>query len=162
MPWIVFRNLDDDDLDAIRLVLAGLAPVSHYISNALAPTHCPVCLQQHGLGDANRLVELTAKVKLDAAQLQALVGSYRARDDGAIQVISVVEGKLYEGGEKDDERVELFAQSPTSFKGSGLLLPVHFELDASGRAQRLVEDDLEPYVYDRVEAAATDTKRGKH
>jgi mono/diheme cytochrome c family protein len=159
MPWVVFRNLDDDDLDAIRLVLAGLPPVSHYISNALAPTHCPVCQQEHGLGDANRLVEPAAKVQLDATQLQALAGSYRAREDGAIQVIRVADGKLYEG-EKDDERVELVAQTPTSFKGSGLLLPVHFELDASGRAVRLVEDDLEPYVYDRVDTGGA--KQGKH
>ena len=153
MPWVVFRNLSDDDLDAIRLVLADLPPVSHYISNALAPTHCPVCLQEHGLGDTNHLVELTPKVKLDAAQLQALAGSYRAREDGTIQAIRVIDGKLYEAGDNDDERVELVAQTPTSFKGSGLLLPVHFELDASGRAVRLVEDDLEPYIYDRIEVA---------
>lgn len=158
MPWIVFRNLDDDDLDAIRLVLAGLQPVSHYISNALAPTHCPVCGQEHGLGDANRIVLPVAKVELTAAQLAALAGTYRAREDGALDVVRVADGKLWRGDGKESPAVELVAQSPTSFLGSGLLLPVRFELDAKGRAVRMVEDDVEPYVFDRVAAP----RPGKH
>lgn len=150
MPWIVFRNLDDDDLDAIRLTLAHLPPVSHYLSNALPPTHCPVCGQEHGLGDSNRIVLPVAKVELSSAQMQALAGTYRARDDGMLDVVQVVHGKLYRGS-KPDERIELVAQTASSFAGSGLLLPLHFEFDANGRVVRMVEDDLEPYVYDRVE-----------
>jgi mono/diheme cytochrome c family protein len=150
MPWVVFSHLDDDDLDAIRLVLAGLPPVSHYVNNTLPPTHCPVCLQEHGLGDGNRVVLPEAKATLSAAQMQALAGKYRAREDGAIDTVAVVDGKLYRG--EGDERVELVAQSATAFKGEGLLLPLHFELDAKGRAVRMVEDDVEPYIFDRVEA----------
>lgn len=151
MPWVVFAHLDDDDLDAIRLVLAQLPPVSHYVSNALPPTHCPVCLQEHGLGAGNHIVLPEAKATLTVAQMQALAGSYRAREDGAIDTVVFADGKLYRGDGAD--RVELVAQSPTAFKGSGLLLPLHFELDAQGRAMRMVEDDLEPYVFDRVEPA---------
>lgn len=161
MPWVVFRNLDDDDLDAIRLALAGLPPVSHYVSNALAPTHCEVCGQEHGLGDANRIVLPVAKAELTPVQMQALAGTYRAREDGALETISVVGGKLYRGA-TPEERIELVAQSTTAFTGSGMLLPIHFELDAAGRAARMVEDDLEPYVYDRIEAAPHENPKAKH
>jgi hypothetical protein len=44
----------------------------------------------------------------------------------------------------------MYAQTPTRFLVPGNVLPVYFELDAKGMAARMVEDDLEPFIYDRV------------
>ena len=47
MPWIMFRNLSDEDLRAIHAFLQSMQPVAHYINNYAAPTYCPVCGQVH-------------------------------------------------------------------------------------------------------------------
>jgi mono/diheme cytochrome c family protein len=53
MPWHVYRNMTDDDLNAIFLYLQTLSPVRHRVDNAQRPTLCPVCKNWHGAGDQN-------------------------------------------------------------------------------------------------------------
>jgi mono/diheme cytochrome c family protein len=53
MPWAHYRNMTDDDLKAIFAYLQTLAPVDHYVDNALAPTPCAKCGLQHGGGARN-------------------------------------------------------------------------------------------------------------
>ena len=40
MPFVVFRNLSDDDLKAIFAYLQTLKPVRHRVDNSLPPTYC--------------------------------------------------------------------------------------------------------------------------
>ncbi len=146
----------------MRVALARLPAVSHYISNAVPPTHCPVCLQEHGFGDRNQAEAVASKVTLDAHQRAALVGSYRAREDGRpVRVEADGEILFLAGG---DQRLQMYARTPTRFLVPGNVLPVHFELDAKGSAARMVEDDIEPYIYDRVAdpAPAKAKKSAKH
>jgi mono/diheme cytochrome c family protein len=54
MPWHVYRNMTDDDLDAIFRYLQTLSPVRHHVDNAQPPTFCPFCKNWHGAGDLNQ------------------------------------------------------------------------------------------------------------
>lgn len=53
MPWHFYRNMTDADLNAIFVYLKALPAVSHRIDNTQAPSMCPKCGNQHGLGDQN-------------------------------------------------------------------------------------------------------------
>ena len=53
MPFEFFRNITDDDLRDIFAYLRAQPPVKHRISNTDPPTMCPVCKQEHGLGNLN-------------------------------------------------------------------------------------------------------------
>lgn len=53
MPFVIFRNLSDDDLKAMFAYLKTLTPVHHRIDNSLPPTYCRLCRHQHGAGDQN-------------------------------------------------------------------------------------------------------------
>jgi len=147
MPWIAFRELDDGDLRAIHLALQRLAPVAHLIHNALPPTPCPVCLQEHGLGDRNR-VEVPTAVAVAPAELDACVGRYRSRERGEVLAVRRAGAGLEFG---DDARsTPLVPQGDDRYAAPGGLLPVRFERDAQGRVVRLVEQDVEDYVWDRL------------
>jgi len=53
MPWIVFRNMNDDDLRAIFAYLHTLKPVRHDVNNQDSLTYCRMCGQKHGEGEDN-------------------------------------------------------------------------------------------------------------
>lgn len=57
MPWGHYRNMTDEDLKAIFAYLKTLAPVDHYVDNALPPTACVKCTLEHGGGERNRKSE---------------------------------------------------------------------------------------------------------
>ena len=147
MPWIAFRELDDADLRAIHLALQRLAPVAHFMHNALPPTQCPVCLQAHGLGDRNHVHEPEA-VAVPVAELASCVGRYRARQGGEVLEVRHVGGVL---GFGDAERqTRLVPLGNDRYAAPGGLLPVRFERDPQGAVVRLVEQDVEDYIWDRV------------
>jgi hypothetical protein len=54
MPWLVLRNLTDQDLASILAYLKTLKPVTHRVDNSLPPTLCPIDGAMHGAGDQNR------------------------------------------------------------------------------------------------------------
>jgi cytochrome c553 len=54
MPWLVMRNMTDQDLSAIFAYLKTLKPVSHLVDNSLPPTLCPLDGAMHGGGDQNK------------------------------------------------------------------------------------------------------------
>lgn len=54
MPWGAYRNMTDQDLKAIFAYLKTLAPVDHYVDNALPATACAKCTLEHGGGERNR------------------------------------------------------------------------------------------------------------
>jgi mono/diheme cytochrome c family protein len=53
MPWMVLRNMTDQDLAAIFAYLKTLKPVRHRVDNSLPPTLCPLDGTKHGAGDQN-------------------------------------------------------------------------------------------------------------
>jgi len=89
MPWTVFRNLNDADLDGLFAYLRALPKVKHVIDNHDTPTTCAICGGEHPLGQYNKPPNLT-RIPVPVAELKDTVGTYRF-DDGATLRI-VIEG----------------------------------------------------------------------
>jgi cytochrome c553 len=53
MPFEHFRNMTDDDLRDMWAFLKSQPPTKHRITNTDPPKPCPVCNQEHGLGELN-------------------------------------------------------------------------------------------------------------
>jgi mono/diheme cytochrome c family protein len=53
MPWVLYRNMTDEDLKAIFAFLKTIEPSKHRVDNSKPPTDCPRCRQKHGAGDEN-------------------------------------------------------------------------------------------------------------
>lgn len=53
MPWIAFKNINDEDLKAIYAYLRTFPLSQHYVSNQPPFTKCAICGLEHGLGDKN-------------------------------------------------------------------------------------------------------------
>jgi mono/diheme cytochrome c family protein len=53
MPFVVYKNISDDDLKAMFAYLRTVKPVHHRVDNSLPPTYCKVCKYTHGAGDQN-------------------------------------------------------------------------------------------------------------
>ena len=53
MPWVIYRNMNDQDLKAIFAYLQTLKPVKHTIDNSEALTLCRLCGLKHGGGERN-------------------------------------------------------------------------------------------------------------
>jgi hypothetical protein len=53
MPWIIFRNMTDQDLSDIFAYVKTLKPVHHRVDNSMPPTLCPLDGNMHGGGDQN-------------------------------------------------------------------------------------------------------------
>ena len=147
MPWIAYRGMTDGDLDAIFAALHEVEPVTHLINNADEPSACPLCGQTHPAGDLNRPPAFE-RVALDPSTLPGLVGAYRNERYDVTTKVRLEGGKLFasEGGPD----VELVACADGWFRGHGLLGPIRFERDASGKANALVGRDLALTRYERV------------
>jgi cbb3-type cytochrome c oxidase subunit III len=53
MPYLLYKNMSDEDLKDIFAFIKTLKPAKHRVNNTDPPTDCPVCGQKHGLGDQN-------------------------------------------------------------------------------------------------------------
>jgi mono/diheme cytochrome c family protein len=53
MPWVLYRNMTDDDLKAIFAYVQTLKPAQHRVDNSKPATDCPLCGQRHGAGEEN-------------------------------------------------------------------------------------------------------------
>jgi mono/diheme cytochrome c family protein len=53
MPWGGYRNMTDNDLQAVFAFVRTLKPVRHAVDNSVEPTLCPLCGYKHGLGEKN-------------------------------------------------------------------------------------------------------------
>ena len=79
MPWVVFGNMSDEDLDALFAYFRSRHPVNHAVSNTDDPTPCPMCGQKHGLGDRNA-PKIRDTVAIDPRTLADYVGRYTFAD----------------------------------------------------------------------------------
>jgi mono/diheme cytochrome c family protein len=153
MPWIVFRNLDDADLTAIHGALRRVMPVQHWISNHAKPTHCAVCGQEHGLGEANVLEPPPAAAAIDHALYDDYAGQYRNEEYGETLTI-VRAGDRLEMRDAGGEAIELIPRSDTEFLAPGALAPVGFVRDGSGRVARLLSHEVEDVAFERLDETA--------
>jgi mono/diheme cytochrome c family protein len=53
MPWVFYRNMNDDDLKSVFAFLQTLKPIKHQLDNTEPPTYCKLCKQKHGFGHTN-------------------------------------------------------------------------------------------------------------
>jgi mono/diheme cytochrome c family protein len=53
MPWVFYRNMNDDDLKSVFAFLQTLKPIKHQLDNTEPPTYCRLCKQKHGFGHTN-------------------------------------------------------------------------------------------------------------
>jgi len=53
MPFVIYKNVTDDDLKAMFAYLQTVKPVHHRIDNSLPPTYCRLCRHKHGAGNQN-------------------------------------------------------------------------------------------------------------
>ncbi len=148
MPWIVFRNLDDADLRALHAFLGTLHPVQHFVSNLAPPTYCAICGQKHGLGEMNHVQPLRG-IALDPRLFDALVGTYR-NDDADWTLHVTRKGRRLMAGDGQQTASELVPLSPTLYVMEGGVAPLRFERDADGKVSRLVSEEGDDLVLQRV------------
>ncbi|MCM2312362.1 MAG: hypothetical protein NDI84_13265 [Steroidobacteraceae bacterium] len=148
MPWVAFRGMTDDDLQAIHLALGTLQPVAHYIGNTGASEHCAVCGQDHPFGAYNNL-EVPQRVAVDPARLKLLAGRYHHPAWDLTITVRADGDRLY-AREADGPEIELVPQSAARFLAPGWPAPVEFVLDESGRATHLVALELNRELLHRL------------
>ena len=139
MPWIVFRNLNDDDLDALFAYLRALPKVKHLIDNIDSPTKCKICGGEHPLGQYNRPPDLKL-VSVPVADLKDTVGTYRF-EDGFLLGIAIENGKLMVKLPKDS--CELVTEDRRLYFCKGEFDRIEFVRDASGKVTGLTSS-LDP------------------
>lgn len=147
MPWVAYRGLSDEDLGAIYRALRELPPVAHRVHAATPPTACPVCGQEHGLGELNAPPHIE-RVAADLGPLAAYAGTYRLGGD-TIEVIPR-DGKLFVSEWGGPER-ELVPIAGGRLHGIGVTSPISFERDPTGALTALITHDFGPARWERVE-----------
>lgn len=148
MPWAVYRHLSDEDLDAIHAFLRTMHPVAHSVGNSGKATYCEVCGQEHPLGELNK-VERPAGVAVDPRLYDGYVGVYRSNEYG-FTITVLREGDRLLAREEGRLAAEMIPLSETRFVTDGGVAPVRFVLDGQGRAARLVSEEVEDIVLERV------------
>jgi len=152
MPWVAFRHLSDEDLEALHAFLQTRHPVAHAISNLAPPTMCAVCGQEHGLGAINRR-EKPKGVAVPDAVLRDYVGTYRVeRYDWTLRV-TLEHGRLH-AQSADEPPAELVPLDDTLFAMDGGLGPLRFRRDANGRVDAVVSEDVDDVVLARIDTTA--------
>jgi hypothetical protein len=142
MPWVAFRNMTDEDLDALYAYLRSRRPVRHEVNNVDPPTPCRLCGQTHGGGEYNRPLDIQ-RVAVDTSVYPQYVGTYRF-EDGFEVLVRTKDGKLELAFAADEPGVELIPVGPHEFVAREAPDPIAFGRDASGGVTNLVTnvDDI--------------------
>ncbi|HEX5214158.1 MAG TPA: c-type cytochrome [Vicinamibacterales bacterium] len=140
MPWTVFRNLNDDDLNALFAYLRALPPVKHVIDNIDAPTKCAICGGTHPLGQYNQPAPRTL-VAFDAGELETAAGTYRFENSYEL-TISIDRGKLWIGSDPAD-RCELVTEDRRTFYCDGDIDRIQFLRGANGAVTAIINMNTE-------------------
>jgi hypothetical protein len=141
MPWVAFRHLNDEDLDALyRFFRDVVPPVRHSINNLDPPTGCAICGGQHPLGDRNVPVEFHP-VPIDPRLEAEAVGRY-AFADGFPVVFAIERGRLV-ARFGEGEASEVFTEDGLRFHVRGEPDVFQFERDAAGRIVGLMASGVD-------------------
>lgn len=150
MPWVVFRQLTDEDLRSIHAYLQTRYPAEHHVDNRTEPTFCPVCGQRHGLGELNEL-QLPEGVTLDPASYHRYTGVYvrLSEPDDTLTVAAEDSGLALRFG--DSPPFDMVAVSHDRVLVPGMLrAPLRFEFEGDSQAAGMVYETVEPEVFERV------------
>jgi hypothetical protein len=140
MPWVAFRNMTDNDLNAIYAYLNTLPRSRHYVNNQKPFTHCVICGMEHGLGNQNK-IERPAGIRMDPKLFDLYAGTYLNKELDARYIIAREGAKLV--GRQDyphSPKRELIPQSDMHFLAPGWALPVTFLKDKDGHITQMKED----------------------
>ena len=149
MPWVAFKNMNDEDLKSIYAYLKTIPSSQHYINNQQPFTYCAICGQEHGLGGKNKR-ERPVGIKLNPDLYNSYSGSYYNAEWNVTRFI-FREGKRLMAREGDNGlKIELIPQSEKHFLAPGWVLPVTFVTDKEGHATEIVEDSDEGGVYKKI------------
>lgn len=157
MPWFVFRNMSDSDLVDVRTAMRRLWPIVHRVNNSETPTHCPICLQEHGGGASNTVQPPPKGVVLPRTALEKYAGTYRAREDGALLELRLDGDRLVAVADKEVHEMVALADG-RFYEVGGAGVPLRFGLDAQGKVVTMAEEEVDDYMYDRVPAEAARKK----
>jgi mono/diheme cytochrome c family protein len=140
MPWVAFRNMSDNDLNAIFAYLNTIPRARHYVNSQKPFTRCPICGEEHGLGNQNK-IERPTGIKMDPNLYDHYAGTYLSKEWNARYIIIHKGTKLI--GWQDyphSPKRELIPQSDLHFLAPGWALPVTFSKDKDGHIIQLKED----------------------
>lgn len=139
MPWVSFKNMSDEDLEAIYQALLTTYPVKHIVQNGVAPTHCEVCGLEHGLGDQNKIEPIKP---------------YKSETKTPADIAGIYVGPLFPDTLRVDlNKIEIILKglgtewklvpiNSTEFMAEGLPAPIHFVRDSNGKVTELQYSDL--------------------
>jgi len=139
MPWISFKNMNDEDLRAIYNYLRTFPPAKHSVNSQAPFTHCAICGMDHGLGNKNKR-EIPAGIKLNPDLYDQYAGTYLDEEYGSTYIISKEGNKLVGQPWENAPKTELIAQSELHFIGPGWVLGFSFVKDKNGQVAQLIED----------------------
>jgi mono/diheme cytochrome c family protein len=142
MPWIVFRNLSDGDLDDLFAYLRAIPPVKHVLDNVDSPTKCPRCGGEHPLGRYNPATA-PAFVPFPLASVRDAVGHYRS-EGGYLLQVGIRKG-VFALLDRDDE-CPLVTEDRRTFLCEGDTFRFEFIRDATGRVTHVVDNRVERAV----------------
>lgn len=149
MPWISFKNMNDEDLKAIYSYLRTFPPAKHFVNTQQPFTHCAICGMDHGLGNKNKR-EIPVGIKLDPDLYDQYVGSYLNEEYGDTYIISKQGNKLMGQPWENAPKTELIPQSEVHFVAPGWALPVGFVKDKDGSVTALSEDTDYGRVFKKI------------
>jgi hypothetical protein len=135
MPWIVFKNLNDQDLDALFAYLRAMPKVKHLIDNIDNPTLCKICGGEHPLGQYNRPPELKL-VSVPLSELTDAPGTYRF--DGFELRIAIEDGKLKV--KLDDGGCDLVTEDRRTYFCQDDIDRIEFVRDAAGKITGMLDN----------------------
>ena len=144
MPWPFFRNMSDEDLEAIYLALMDTYPVNHLVLKGAPPTHCEVCNKEHGMGNQNK-IEHPATYNKNIDNLGELAGKY-INTISAWDTINI----KYDSGRLKIGNLALNPINESQYFAEGTDAPVSFVRGEDGNISGLEVYDLGMYLYERL------------
>ncbi len=151
MPWIAFKNINDEDLKAIWAYLCTLPPANHYVNNLQPFTHCAICGQLHGLGGKNKRMK-PAGIKIDLHLYSQYTGTYlnnTGQGFASTYIIFKEKNKLFGKTWDKGLKAELIPQSDLRFLAPGWPMPIDFIKDENGRITQLKEETNYGVMYEK-------------
>lgn len=135
MPWTVFRNLNDQDLNALFAYLRAMPKVKHLIDNIDKPSKCRICGAEHPLGQYNKPPDAPKLLPVPFNELKDAPGTYRAEDGYQFRIV-MESGKLEL--KTDGGVCELVTTDRRVYFCQGEIERVEFVRDQSGRITGLL------------------------
>ena len=139
MPWISFKNMNDEDLKAIYSYLRTFPAAKHSVNSQAPFTRCAICGMDHGLGDHNKRIK-PAGIKLDPDLYDHYAGTYSNEEYGDSYIISKQGAKLVAQQWENAPKTELIPQSEFHFLAPGWVLGFSFVKGKEGKVTALLED----------------------